>query len=898
MTPEQRIRSQSSGARFFRIDLHIHSLGGSHDVSDLDMTPENIIATAVAENVDIIAVTDHNSIGNIKQLQEKAVSKIEVIPGVELSTPEGHLLVYFRSYKDLENYFSKLDIIDSDSAESRCQTSMLDCLKRIDYPKGFAILAHIESSAGLEKKVPGYPLHKSDILHQRSLLGFEVTSSSCPIYYSDIDGDQQRVDIAKKRISSLGLASEQNLARVLFSDSHSLSALGRNAAGDKRISRAKMDSPSFEGLRLALQDSDARIRLEDEIPINIPHIIGIELEGGFLDGTTLHLSRNLNCIIGGRGAGKSTALEALRIISQQQSNSSLIDSEVWPLNINIVWQDEAEQVHTIGRRINENVINLDDPDFGPEFFRIECHGQGDTAETSKIARKDPRALLDYLDKFTNVDHLIEQENEIRDQLLENQTALEEADRKLIQIPTYERALATAKNQNRALAKTNAQEILKLENQIAQERAFRSEVEETISRIVDTLKDDEYKEIIESFNEVKSSVEIKLGQAHLTKIQKVIDRIVSKLDQASVGNHTQADQFETEVSKLLTSWKAAEKKSLDTIESKRKELEAQGVKLDIKFIRKLAKDLAEHQKKLNELKRLNKNRTDLYTKRKKLLKERAIVRDRIGTVRDAYGKEASKTLRASFSDFNISVKYRCSAFSPEGETIITNAMEWRTVQVPRAAVLTKEFTVPKLLQAITKKDFEALKKMQSEDGEKIFSLTDAKKVIETLGQTANRYALERCVIHDLPKITVTKKVQISETEERSISRDFGKLSLGQQQSVLLALMLASDSNSPLIIDQPEDNLDGEFIYLSLVKALRHAKERRQVIIVTHNANIAVLGDAEQIVALKSASDKGRVIAAGSIDNKKARDAACNILEGTEEAFRRRAQVYGYNLEGRE
>ena len=108
MTPEQRIRSQSSGASFFRIDLHIHSFEGSHDVSDLNMTPENIITTAVTENVDIIAVTDHNSIGNVKQLQEKAGQKLEVIPGVELSTPEGHLLVYFRSYKDLENYFSNL----------------------------------------------------------------------------------------------------------------------------------------------------------------------------------------------------------------------------------------------------------------------------------------------------------------------------------------------------------------------------------------------------------------------------------------------------------------------------------------------------------------------------------------------------------------------------------------------------------------------------------------------------------------------------------------------------------------------------------------------------------------------------------------------------------------------
>jgi ABC-type Mn2+/Zn2+ transport system ATPase subunit len=125
----------------------------------------------------------------------------------------------------------------------------------------------------------------------------------------------------------------------------------------------------------------------------------------------------------------------------------------------------------------------------------------------------------------------------------------------------------------------------------------------------------------------------------------------------------------------------------------------------------------------------------------------------------------------------------------------------------------------------------------------------------------------------------------------VPKDFSKLSMGQQQSVLLALMLSSDSKFPLIIDQPEDNLDGEFIFHSLVPVLRQAKERRQIIVVTHNANIAVLGDAEQIIALKSTSDKSSIVASGSIDDLTTRKACCQILEGSEEAFKRRARIYG-------
>ncbi len=105
------------------------------------------------------------------------------------------------------------------------------------------------------------------------------------------------------------------------------------------------------------------------------------------------------------------------------------------------------------------------------------------------------------------------------------------------------------------------------------------------------------------------------------------------------------------------------------------------------------------------------------------------------------------------------------------------------------------------------------------------------------------------------------------------------------------MLSSDSHAPLIIDQPEDNLDGEFIFHSLVPVIRAAKERRQVIVVTHNANIAVLGDAEQIIALKSANDKSVVVATGSIDDGNTKGTVCRILEGAEEAFKKRGKMYG-------
>ena len=138
-------------------------------------------------------------------------------------------------------------------------------------------------------------------------------------------------------------------------------------------------------------------------------------------------------------------------------------------------------------------------------------------------------------------------------------------------------------------------------------------------------------------------------------------------------------------------------------------------------------------------------------------------------------------------------------------------------------------------------------------------------------------------------------KITAAEREFLHREFTKLSLGQQQSVLLALMLSAESSCPLIIDQPEDNLDGEFIYATLVPVLRRAKERRQVIIVTHNPNVAVLGDAELIIVMKAFNDRGSIVSRGSIDNPETQSAACAILEGAEEAFLRRAKMYGMQIQ---
>ena len=191
------------------------------------------------------------------------------------------------------------------------------------------------------------------------------------------------------------------------------------------------------------------------------------------------------------------------------------------------------------------------------------------------------------------------------------------------------------------------------------------------------------------------------------------------------------------------------------------------------------------------------------------------------IRIAYAKAASQVLRESLSDLQVSLKFVSDGCAPKAAEQIQEIMGWRTNQVPRATLLTETLTLPKLLEAIAKKDAAALTALAFEDGTQPFDGQDADEILTRLGEAKVRYALERCEVHDKPRLLVTKKI-VRGGREQARTREFSRLSLGQQQSILLTLLLSSDGNDPLIIDQPEDNLDGEFIYSSFVPVLRRAK----------------------------------------------------------------------------
>ena len=118
-----------------------------------------------------------------------------------------------------------------------------------------------------------------------------------------------------------------------------------------------------------------------------------------------------------------------------------------------------------------------------------------------------------------------------------------------------------------------------------------------------------------------------------------------------------------------------------------------------------------------------------------------------------------------------------------------------------------------------------------------------------------------------------------------------LSTGQKNTAILSLLLAR-GQGPVLIDQPEDELDSEFLFRELVPMLRKAKMQRQLITVTHNANIPVNADAELVYALKAVGGRGVCRTQGGLDKPEVTRAVLDIMEGSEEAFRRRKEKYHF------
>ncbi|HZW82519.1 MAG TPA: hypothetical protein VFF14_03740, partial [Candidatus Deferrimicrobium sp.] len=222
---------------------------------------------------------------------------------------------------------------------------------------------------------------------------------------------------------------------------------------------------------------------------------------------------------------------------------------------------------------------------------------------------------------------------------------------------------------------------------------------------------------------------------------------------------------------------------------------------------------------------------------------------------------------------ISLRVDANAETSQYERLLEGTL--KTLGPGTIKALAKSVKATQLLSHVEKRDVEGLSLVTGLSSER------SQRVLAILGQGEIKRGLETVMQPD----RVTIYLRDGESEKAGT-----QLSTGQRCTAVLPLLLKS-AKPPLVIDQPEDQLDNSYVYQVLVKRLRDLKEGRQFILATHNPNIPVLADAEQILVLSSDGHRGELKESGSIESPPIKELIQSIMEGGKDAFKRRAQCYG-------
>lgn len=337
----------SDGTDLYKMDLHIHTPASKcykKTYKDEEEEYVKIVDKALENDIKIIAITDHNTFDGYFKLckiiskrydLQKRYKDILILPGVEISNFGKHYLAIFENVKEINNdklqeklgmFLTKIgiDIDERGRADSDAiNVTPIQLLKEINASGGISILAHADANNGLLEKL----LHKgennyfkekennSDWLESGKSVAKIITSE----YLTAISLHDSRYErkLEKELLNSKAYIRKNDIGILYCSDSHSVTHIKGASGGQigENYSYIKLTKLSFEGLKLALLDPKVRI-FNKKNENTYPYIYGLGVKGGFLSQTDefvmFKFHKQLNCIIGARGTGKSTILNIIQ----------------------------------------------------------------------------------------------------------------------------------------------------------------------------------------------------------------------------------------------------------------------------------------------------------------------------------------------------------------------------------------------------------------------------------------------------------------------------------------------------------------------------------------------------------------------------------------------------------
>jgi ABC-type lipoprotein export system ATPase subunit len=901
----------AKGLWFRNVDLHVHT-PASDCFLDKSITPEAIVQQAIAVGMDAIAITDHNSAAGVDGVMAAAVgTSLTVFPGVEIAVAPGvHVLAIFPETRRGEHITDLLSEVGI-NADSRGNPEALvtrygipEVLAIIEQHGALPILAHIDAPKGVWNELRNSGQTIVQLWNSRKFVTVEIVGDDLPTELTN--------DPFEYRPAFYWSSDNPDPANPI---KHSEMGIGT------RFSRFKLETPiTWIGLLHCFQDPDVRIRhgSMQEIAINHPMVRKVTIQNGFLDGLDLELTPNLNAVIGGRGTGKSSLLEILRyafdIEAKSDANreqSERILGYVFPARAQVgVEFCLADGCHYRVERRGQEPPKVyrtgeDQPvDVPPgELLPLQMYGQKEIYEISKRPDFQLRLLDNYIAEGLN--SLEVEEKEILRQMSDNAVAILRLEEDIESAQDWLSRLGGIQEELRRMENRGFVDRVKRKQLYDQEYRLinqaRSQVEELQNALIQFAGQHRL-----NTSALESTPDNLPNRDFLLQIAQTIQQIQRDLDaRFEAMNKAVAKEWQKTVAGWQ-SWQSA----YQAEEMAHQELlrEFQGAEDADRYLQ-LQSRKAELEERQRQVSIQQTQVQHLRRSRRVLLDRLRTVRRRKYELRRAKASELSQKLRGMvrvtvypqgyrepfkeylqelFSGLNVRNPHRdhladAEAAQPERKASRPIQDQGRTVHLVAR--------IPCYLDPIDLA--EAIRNEQSRADEDSSTLETAFG-IDSDGMRRNMAGLSPSQLFDLEAYEVPDLpvVELQASKGELGFRKLDELSVGQKCTALLSLVLL-ESPAPLVIDQPEDDLDNQFIFDQIVATLRSEKERRQFIIATHNANIPVSGDAELIIVLQSNQRKGWVDAdgIGSIDREPIKQSVEKILEGGETAFKIRKEKYG-------
>lgn len=919
------------GSRWWKFDCHAHT-PASVDVkawrqaagTEHEMTAEAWLREFMDAGIDCVAVTDHNSGDWIDRLKDAYAAMVQqaedgsppegfraltLFPGVEISVSGGfHLLAILdvdATTSDIDSLLGKVDFRGTKGAsDAVTRASPPEVVQAVLDAGGIPVPAHADQDKGLLRVNPGTRESAMDANTLR-----EVMAMDRLLAVEWVDQAQPMPACVEKDAA--------RMARILGSDCHGFQGDG---APGSRFTWIKMARPTLEGLRLALLDGDGiSVRRSDGEPFEPfrtpKHFVaGIEVDAArFMGNGTperLRLSPYYNALIGGRGTGKSTIVHALRLAYERSEELRRLGENSEPgrrfdsfataapsrdaegalrehTEVGVELHREATK-HRLRWRQDGVAAPVEEQDgqgnwgasvsqaLTPERFPIRLFAQGQIAAMAGEGRE---ALLGIIDEAAGTGGLHRDLDDAKRTWATQRARLRELDGRLSRRPEEQRKLDEVGRKLDVLAEARHADVLN-----AQQRGVRQrrEVDTTLGQLAgpaeriealarSLLLDDWPDGVFEPDTDQdlldwRRDAEETLAAARSALVEAAGEladeaRVLGKDDRLAAWRR-RADRAHTDYSELqetLAGQGVSDPQAFGRLLQEREQLE--------RALKTLA-DVAEERSRLEDATGRQWN-TVLDARKRITEARRKFVQETLGDNRFvrmevvAFGFDAQAVergmrdiLECRDDRFEADI-LRHGAAEPNGGLafVLANAKEDD-----------KEHTLATVKQRLVDCDT-AL-------GGHFRNYLDRK---------LQRPGFADHVLSWFPEDDL--RIEYSRAGDGQAWTAIRQGSQGQRSAALLAFLLAF-GDEPLVLDQPEDDLDNHLIYDLIVRQIRESKLRRQLIVVTHNPNVVVNGDAELVHVLDFANGQCRVVQSGALQEKSVREEVCRVMEGGREAFSRR------------